>query len=588
MMRRTVKITTFASLLAVGMIFLLLPMTAQAAGETELDISQGSITISATGASGGGLATPETALNPAGYIITGSTATNTVTVQTSTSVTLRNLNIDVSAISDACAFSIESYAAVSLLLEGSNTLKSSGYQAGLLVFYDASIDIGGNGSLDAHGVDNAAGIGGGFTMMNGPITINSGKITATGSLSSAGIGGGRYGDGGKIVINGGTIIATGSEDNYGSCGAGIGGGYSGSGGTVIINGGSIYATGGGHGAADIGGGSDSSHQGTLKNSGGENLYLTTVQLSGTADGTAVLSLTNYMGDVRGLVDVICDDAGKIYLYLPWRTVNTQVLATTGAYEGLAVTEFSSDAYTFSIPTNPEDGREIELRNNGSIIQWRYVGEGDDAWRDLVTLASLTGADGQDGRKIELRVADGYIQWRYVGDTDWNSIVALSAITGPQGADGADGVDGTNGSDGANGNDGADGLNGKNGSNSNSIAGIAKTAEDGSIDIYTVSFTDGTSTTFTVTNGKDGVGVASAAFNENGEMIIILTDGKQINLGTLPASVGSVPASGMASGGNGSTGGGMSTAVPIALGAAALLSAQLWWLIPLLKKIMAAR
>ena len=51
-------------------------------------------------------------------------------------------------------------------------------------------------------------------------------------------------------------------------------------------------------------------------------------------------------------------------------------------------------------TNGEDGgdgREIELRNNGSFVQWRYVG--DAGWVDLVELTSLqgpTGATGESG------------------------------------------------------------------------------------------------------------------------------------------------------------------------------------------------
>ena len=50
-----------------------------------------------------------------------------------------------------------------------------------------------------------------------------------------------------------------------------------------------------------------------------------------------------------------------------------------------------------------DGREIEFRNNGSSIQWRYAGESDDTYRNLVSIAELTGNDGADGKQIELRV-----------------------------------------------------------------------------------------------------------------------------------------------------------------------------------------
>lgn len=44
----------------------------------------------------------------------------------------------------------------------------------------------------------------------------------------------------------------------------------------------------------------------------------------------------------------------------------------------------------------KDGREIELQNNGTAIQWRYVG--DDAWTDLVQLSSLKGEKGDKGDK----------------------------------------------------------------------------------------------------------------------------------------------------------------------------------------------
>lgn len=70
----------------------------------------------------------------------------------------------------------------------------------------------------------------------------------------------------------------------------------------------------------------------------------------------------------------------------------------------------------------QDGREVELRNNGTQIQWKYTDEPDTAWRDLVALDAITGgdgADGADGREVELQVANGYIQWRYTTGADTN-------------------------------------------------------------------------------------------------------------------------------------------------------------------------
>ena len=91
----------------------------------------------------------------------------------------------------------------------------------------------------------------------------------------------------------------------------------------------------------------------------------------------------------------------------------------------------------------EDGQEVELRNNGTQIQWKYTDEPDTAWRDLVALDAITGgdgADGADGREVELQVANGYIQWRYTtgGDTDWKNLMSLSDLKGDPGEDGEDG------------------------------------------------------------------------------------------------------------------------------------------------------
>ena len=79
-----------------------------------------------------------------------------------------------------------------------------------------------------------------------------------------------------------------------------------------------------------------------------------------------------------------------------------------------------------------DGTEVELQNNGTYIQWRYVG---GSWSDLVALSSLKGADGVDGQEVSLQVSGGYIQWR-LGTGVWTDLIALSALKGATGATGA--------------------------------------------------------------------------------------------------------------------------------------------------------
>jgi len=139
------------------------------------------------------------------------------------------------------------------------------------------------GRLDAKGIEDSAGIGGGDEQSGGYITINGGEIVASGGSSGAGIGGGARSlsascDGGHITINSGEISAYG-----GITGAGIGGGYRGDGGTIVIGGDARIAFAyGGIGGAGIGGGDMGS---------GGNI---------TIGGSAVIDEAVGLGDSTGL------------------------------------------------------------------------------------------------------------------------------------------------------------------------------------------------------------------------------------------------------------------------------------------------
>lgn len=62
----------------------------------------------------------------------------------------------------------------------------------------------------------------------------------------------------------------------------------------------------------------------------------------------------------------------------------------------------------------KDGREVELQNNGTAIQWRYAG--DDDWTDLVQLSDITGAKGDPGDNgITPHIGENG-NW-YLGDED---------------------------------------------------------------------------------------------------------------------------------------------------------------------------
>ena len=72
-------------------------------------------------------------------------------------------------------------------------------------------------------------------------------------------------------------------------------------------------------------------------------------------------------------------------------------------------------------------------------------------------------------------------------------VSAEGQTGPQGPQGPQGPTG------------ATGPQGPTGATGNGITSITKTSTVGLVDTYTILFTDGTTTTFTVTNGQDGQG-----------------------------------------------------------------------------------
>ena len=191
---------------------------------------------------------------------------NTITINASEENATANVTIsDVNINTSDAAVSTNGKGNVNIELDGTNTLKSSNWHAGLEKNNDGKLTItdkNENGKLIATGSRYGAGIGGGNQRNGSNITITGGEITAIGGYNGAGIGGGDLGGGSNITITGGEITAIG-----GYSGAGIGGGNYKDGNDINIAGGKVTATGGGYGAG-IGGG----NQGNGKNitiTGGE-------------------------------------------------------------------------------------------------------------------------------------------------------------------------------------------------------------------------------------------------------------------------------------------------------------------------------
>ena len=102
---------------------------------------------------------------------------------------------------------------------------------------------------------------------------------------------------------------------------------------------------------------------------------------------------------------------------------------------------------------------------------------------------------------------------------------LAALTGPQGPEGPQGPQGPDGS---------------NGENGVGIVSIVKTGTSGLVDTYTITYTDDSTSTFTVTNGANGGG------GGGGDVSDVQVDGTSVvtngvaNINTLTAPTSSAP------------------------------------------------
>lgn len=173
-----------------------------------------------------------------------------------------------------------------------------------------------------------------------------------------------------------------------------------------------------------------------------------------------------------------------------------------------------------------DGLEVELRSDGSYIQWRY--KGYRQWNNIISVKELIGPrgqtgqigprgeagpkgasgekgdrgekgekgdrglqgvqgeigpagprgligksgtngidgldgkDGKDGRPIELRLSKTHVQWRYIGEIIWKNLIAIESLKGPQGPKGDHGEKGEKGDRGLQGYAGSQGQRGPQG------------------------------------------------------------------------------------------------------------------------------
>ena len=215
--------------------------------------------------------------------------------------------------------------------------------------------------------------------------------------------------------------------------------------------------------------------------------------------------------------------------------------------------------------NGLNGKEVVLRVTSTMIQWKY--DTDIEWNDLISLSSLKGKDGKDGingsngrdgidgdngKEIELRNNNTYIQWRYIGDENWYNLIEVSSLRGVDGENGKSAyelakdtgytdtlekwLESLKGSNGR----GIESINWK-----SSTGGLSAGIE-GAKDTYEILYDDKTTSTFIIQNGskgttgdtgENGISITSASLNDKGELILFFSNNTSTNVGKVKGEDG---------------------------------------------------
>lgn len=133
--------------------------------------------------------------------------------------------------------------------------------------------------------------------------------------------------------------------------------------------------------------------------------------------------------------------------------------------------------------------QLDLKYSGSgtvdLTNYYDKAEIDNLLANIDTGGGSTGNDGVGIQSVEL------VNYELIVTLTDDTVINLGNIRGEKGLQGLTGLDGAKGTD------GLDGINGR------GITSVVKTNTVGLIDTYTITYSDMTTSSFTVTNGADG-------------------------------------------------------------------------------------
>ncbi|MBO4820906.1 MAG: hypothetical protein J5548_05515 [Prevotella sp.] len=236
-----------------------------------------------------------------------------------------------------------------ILAEGTtNKVKGGRDNSGIFVPEGHTLTISGDGSLDAKGSSNGAGIGGGFQISCGKIVIKGGNITATGLLSASGIGSSKWCSCGDIVIEGGNITATATGNS-----AGIGSSEGGSCNNIVIDGGNITAT-GGSASAGIGSGYNGSCGDIVIGDGIIRVNATMGGNAWTAIGPGIYGSCGNITIAPSIIDLNTGKTRMLFHLQPFNSSNDKLYTLTSKRGGLVMNAEGTGLAAGQTRTNAPD------------------------------------------------------------------------------------------------------------------------------------------------------------------------------------------------------------------------------------------
>lgn len=235
-----------------------------------------------------------------------------------------------------------------------------------------------------------------------------------------------------------------------------------------------------------------------------------------------LVLEDYTPDPTDEVIVKLQGERRIYTYTPIIDENVATIAL-GGYE-------LTGQYAVIVSIVKADGNRLKSHRYDQLVIVESIDELthteiiEGVEEDVIYLSPQAFIAGKDGRgivSIEKTATAGLIDTYTITYTD-DTTSTFEVTNGRDGRDGEDGQPGTPGSPGQPGSDGV------------GIVSITKTATSGLVDTYTILLTNGNTTTFQVTNGKDGETPDMSDYYTKGETNTLL-GGKQDTLSNVSAA-----------------------------------------------------